>query len=361
MAKNNFGILSFDLEILDHAKNPPGKDAVLGSFYKAVYEKYTTDQSFKELIKSVKNKRRELNNKHLISLLFRAYQYLKFDAKDLSYKDHFELNYWLKELDSFFKNPNNWQSYKELLLTKTTTTTIYQRYLGPFSIIHHYFKSKPVSVLDIGCGGNYGLRGLSLGEPFKPILDFTGNNFLKFNPEEIKLEKPVTIDIQDPDEQGVRKWRLACSFYPGELDKFKDVVEFENRIRKDKKVKFIKDNFFETDGLDRFDVIVFCVMLYQYNENGHFKLIKKAKELLKPNGLLIIQDFASKSNGGNSKLDFTTSWFGEKFAHKTFLSAAFTNWDFWEILKWDNGRCNEVYAGEDFYLFNQNIKIKKSF
>lgn len=357
--KAKFGELSFDLEILDQANNPPGNDLVLGSFYKTIYKKYQTDRSFRSLIKLVKKVRKKISNKHLINLLFRTYQYLKINEKDLSYKNYTQLEFWEKELEIFFQNSKNFQRYRDLVLTKSTTTTIYQRYMGPFSIIHHYFKSTPVTVLDIGCGGNYGLRGISLGEPFKSVSDSTDNNFIGFKPQEIKLKKAVAIDLLDPDDEEVTKWRLACSFYPQELDNFKDMIEFENRIRKAKKIKFIKDNFLYADDLGSFDVIIFCVMLYQYNESDHFKLIKKARELLKPNGLLIIQDFASKSRDEASKLDFKTSWFGEKFSHKTFLSASFTNWNFWEILKWDSGRCNEIHPGEDFHLFYQNT-IKNS-
>jgi len=335
-------------ELIDYAHNPPGGDPVLGKFYTAVVELVEGNKTLAKIITAVQKIRPDITDKHLSYLIFRAYQAIKLKQNDFSYKHFSSVIRWKKEL-SLICSGKKGEEFKKLLSTKTNSTTIYQRYIGPRAIIAYLWDNQPVSVADLGCGGNYGLRGMELKEPFEKFQDKTPNKIIiKLLSKNINFKKGLAIDKENPDSEEATTWRMACSFYPSELDQMKKVQTFEKRIRLSKKVEFIQADLLKRKPLPKKEVeaVILSTILYQQTLPNQLTLINKAKRLLRPNGIIIVQDFAVKTSSP-SRLDFSDSWFGRSFSYGTFIVGPGTNWKFWEIFRWNNGRCRIVKAGED--------------
>lgn len=343
-------------EIIDQAHNPPGGDPVLGAFYTATLQAIDGQQPFGKLVVRAKVNRPDITDKHFVNLLFRTFQFLRLGTGDLSYRAVEDVDWWSSELSGVASQNGQKGEFEDILKHRSTTTTIYQRYTGPYAIIAHFFDGKKVTVADLGCGGNYGLRGIDIGEKFQPIKDSTPNSTIsKLLSQHINLTDGVSMDKDDPDIEETRLWRLACSFYPQELDQLPNIEEFEKRIKGSQRVRFVEADLLRYDGLRPIysDVVILSTVLYQLHRAEQLKLLEQAKQFLNPNGILIVQDFAQKDPSHPTHLDFSESWFGREFTYRTFIASIQTNWRFLEGLRWDSGRCRTVGAGTDFaQIFN---------
>lgn len=353
-------------ELVDQGENPPGGDHSLGAFYKAVVA--ITDNGnthVADLLNQTRQHRPDITTKHLANLLFRGIQFVEFGQGNLVYEKYKDPSEWHGELTKLLSSEDSRSTLARILRERSTTTTVYQRYAGPYAIIAYLFDGQSVSVADLGCGGNYGLRGMELREPFKPIDDFTPDSLLSFLlGQKINLERGLAIDKESPDDQEVRKWRFACSVYPKELTQIPSLKLFEERLReKSQKVSFLQADLVHFDWLPESvtDVVIISTTLYQLNPSDQEKFLDQAKRLLKPNGVLVVQDFARKDPQNPMFLDFSSSWFGKGFSYGTFLETARDNWKPLEALRWNNGRCTIVKPGEDFVqVFSRPEKLPLS-
>lgn len=343
---------NFLSELIDQSHNPPGNDPVLGSFYAALVELAEEKDKIAVLLMKVKKKRSDITYKHLVNLIFRAYQAIKLKENDLNYRNFNKIRAWKKEFNLILKGKNR-KYFEKLLLTKSTTTTIYQRYAGPFALISLLYPAYDLTIADLGCGGNYGLRGLELKEPFKTIQDLTSQKIVnKLLQKKINLKMGLAVDKEDPNSTAARFWRIACSFYPHELDEMKSVLEFENKIKKSNKVQFFKINLLKkAPPKIKVNLVILSTVLYQLNLPEQLLLINRAKKSLSQDGFLIVQDFAVKNLANARQLDFNDSWFGKKYSYRTFITAKKYKWNFMEIFQWNNGRCRIVKDGEDLNYF----------
>lgn len=345
-------------ELIDQSHNPPGSDPILGNFYAALVEMIESDHPIAKIFMRVKNRRFDITHKHLANLIFRAYQAIKFEQNDLSYRSFGNTSKWINELKSIISDRKVRQNFEKLLRTKSTTTTIYQRYVGLYSIVSYLWDSELVSIADLGCGGNYGLRGIELKKSFKRIKDQTPQKFVtKLLARKINLKMGLALDKEDPDKESVKQWRFACSFYPSELNELNSIKDFEERLSSSQKVQFLKTNLLTSKKLPKnsVDVIILSSILYQLHLDAQLTLIDRTKRLLKHGGIIIVQDFAVKSLTNPRHLDFNESWFGKNFSYRTFVAGEKTNWKFLEAFQWNNGRCEIVRPGEDFEtVFNKS-------
>lgn len=352
-------------ELIDQAHNPPGQDPVLGAFYAATIRAIDTQKPFGKLVTGVKTNRPDITDKHFVNLLFRTFQFQRFQTGNLNYRIMDDIEWWSLELDRIANTPEEELIFKDTLRQKTTTTTIYQRYAGPHAVLAYLLNGNSVTITDLGCGGNYGLRGMELREPFKPVTDQTpGRDVTKFLAQPINLLSGLAVDKEDPDDEEVRRWRLACNFYPKELDGIKTLQDFEQRIRGSRRIKFMQGDLLRMDFNPKHQssAIILSTMLYQLQRQDQVRLLGKVRDWLEKDGILIVQDFAEKDSNNPTHLDFSESWFGRGFSYRTFIASEKTGWIFQEALQWDNGRCTSVRAGQDFeYVFSQSPQEVNSF
>ncbi|MBI2019089.1 hypothetical protein HYS95_00280 [Candidatus Daviesbacteria bacterium] len=336
----------------DQAKNPPGNDPVLGSLYTVVLDMASNEGPMAETLRSVKRRRPDITNTHLVNLLPRTIQYMRLKEHDLLNVATFTTpEHWEAELSRVLYDEPTRQTWENLLVNKSTTTTVYQRSAGPYALIAYLYDGVPVSIADLGCGGNYTLRGMELRESFKAITDETPNQIVtRLISQRVNLRRGLGIDKENPDDREVRDWRLACR-YPEELREIPEIVRFEERLREgSRRVQFLQADLVSFDWLPRriVDVVILSTILYQLKPEEQVILLTRAKSLLKPDGILAVQDFAAKDPQSPTTLRFDETWSGLKFGYRTFLSCRETDWTCQEALQWMGGRCNVVRAGEDF-------------
>src|ERR1035437_9357348 len=86
-------------ELIDQSRNPPGKDSVIGNFYAAIVEMLEESNKIWKIFVKEKKKRTDITNKHLVNLIFRSFQAIKLEQKDLTYRFFTDTKNWRKELN----------------------------------------------------------------------------------------------------------------------------------------------------------------------------------------------------------------------------------------------------------------------
>lgn len=351
----------------EQSLHPPGGDLVIQACYKATLDFLQTSLTFRKFMEDILRQRTDLGDIHFVNLYFRALQYIRFfverESQIYLLNPRLLKKDWTKYLKKVMHDSKRRHELQSLLLTKDTSTTKYQRYVSLFALMNWFFPNSSVSLCDFGCGGNYGLKGIELEEKFDKVKDKTSKKFFtRLLEGESQLLQGLGIDKENPDDKKSRNWRLACSLYPSEISKLNAVLEFEQRLKGSRKVKFLKADLTKVEVLplkslrlnhqkaipkSYFDIIMISTVLYQiYNPRSQIEILEKAKKCLKKHGILIVQDFVQKRDDGS--LDFSISWFEKPFSsYKTLLTSADFNWRFLEIFKWENGRCLKVKDGDD--------------
>lgn len=339
-------------ELENQSIHPPGEDRVIQSCYRAVLELLENpelSQKFAEILTA-----REFTASHFVNILFRSIQYIQlYHMGNNSYPlGYDEPQRWKGELSSIFES--KYDLLKTLLLTKDTTTTIYQRYAGSKSMLNALFPKGILSVADLGCGGNYGLPGLIKNKSFESIIDHTRDRIVTS-----LIKKPTTItsalaiDKENPYKNESKEWRYSCSFYPHELHNATEIIlpdndESETIFTRFDLTKSDNDPIAQSIPPHFYDAVIMSTFLYQLNKTQVNTVLEFAKRIVKKEGIIIIQDFAQLDPLNSQGITLISNWFSIPNPYRTFIAGERTQWNMKEILQWGNGRCKEVYEGQDF-------------
>lgn len=348
-------IVEYNSAFSVEADNPPGGDKCMGAFYAALSDLSTNDGQTQELLRNTLEKRR-LTPQHLTNLIFRVFQYVElFEKRNPDYPtNHTKPEQWKKEIPQLLAE--NGPLIKDFLLTKDTTTTIYQRYAGTQATLNLVFPNQGVRVADFGCGGNYGLPGITNNIPFNPTDDETPNQAVtQLLKRPTQIDEGLAIDKIDPQDIRQKEWRIACSFYPQELSQIANVVVLENTMRDVKSVRFLQADLLDlkinhaNGNLPQayFDAVAINTVGYQLSEAEREKVLDIAAKSIMPTGVIIVQDFAELDMTDPKRLNFTRNWFRTPFSYRTFVRKG-DDPKFQEFLQWSDGRCRRVRAGKDF-------------
>lgn len=336
------------------AKNPPGYDPAIGSCYESLLSLMENQTACKEFLSDIYKQRQSFTPGHFINLLFRSVQFIKlyYDNED-HYRYYSSSSDWDDTLNELF-NSQKKAILKELLLTKDTVTTKYQRYAGPRALISALWPSnEPLAITDFGCGANYGLRGMELAEPFEPINDQTpGRQFSKLLSTPITISQGLAIDKQNLKDSESRAWSIACSFYPKELDQVGSTNDFEEKLKRSTKTMFLQADLLSKHTVDvvpkgYFHAVLISTLLYQHTLENRLAIINAARKAIRPNGAVIIQDFAQKDASAPDGLSFTEPG-SNNYTYRTFLIPSPNSEEILEVFQWSDGRSHIVKAGEDF-------------
>lgn len=342
------------LELSNQSINPPGNDKVIKSCYGA-YIDLLSDPVIFDLTSDILLSR-GFTPSHFVNIFFRAIQFIElYIIKSPNYPQKFDNTaVWKKELRIIFTK--HYDLLKEILTTRDTTTTIYQRYAGSKIILNALFPNQEIKVADFGCGGNYGLPGLIKNVNFRTIKDNTKySRATKLLDKTTHIIEGLAIDKEDPYKEDSKAWRMACSFYPHELNgsssNFDQKFDLNSTMFACFDLTAIAAELKNTINKNYYNAVIMSTFLYQLNEKQVKNVMKFAKKLLVKNGVIIIQDFALKSENG--KLLFINNWFSSPNSYRTFIIGDKTGWKLKEILRWDSGRCKEVSEGEDFKIIKK--------
>jgi len=334
--------------------SPPGQDKCIGSCYEAIVSLMDTDVNVEGFFEDIYYERPSLTPSHTVNLLFRSIQHIQLNLKkDLAYLDFQSSEDWMPTLVDIFDSEYV-DVLKELLLTKDTVTTVFQRYAGPKAIISSYWNGDPVNIADFGCGSNVGLPGMEMNIPFQSISDGTpGQLMIAETGKPTNSEIGLAVDKQNPAESEVQLWSRACSYYPSELRSQNGNASLESGIKNGHSIVFLRADLlsFQAPHMipkNEFDAVILSTILYQRTVEDRSRIIDEAREVIKPKGIVIIQDFARKSSHDAASLEFNGAWGGGEFGYRTFISRKYPDPDMLEVFRWSDGRCREVLPGEDF-------------
>ncbi len=357
----------FMAEFDDQRQNPPGKDRYISACYAAVLGRLESDDVFQRLFKDVVASRDHVTPSHLVNLTLRAIQYLElYEFRRQTYPGDFATaERWDEELGVITSQPEMRTLLRDLLASKDTTTTIYQRYAGLKSVLNLALPNRDLIVADFGCGGNLGLPGLELGVDFEAVADETpGRAVAESLLVPSRIVRGLAVDKEDPRDPQAIKWRHACSFYPSELHKMGDLLDLEKRVNDGSTIGFLQGDLLELEvnhkngtlPRDAFDAVFISTLLYQMNPEQQEKVLLSARKSAKVDGFVVAQDFARINPNEPRSLSFGESWFRDPFSYRTFIAGADTNWEMREFLQWQNGRCTRVRPGDNFDEVLKNIK-----
>ncbi|MBI2031903.1 MAG: methyltransferase domain-containing protein [Candidatus Levybacteria bacterium] len=338
----------------DQSIRSPGNDKSIASFNTALLELLGSDSEAAAFLADHYHAR-AISPTHFVNLTFRAVQFIQLYVEQgedhLAYRYFDASDHWTGRLKRVFGDHK--ETLSDILRNKDTVTTIYQRYAGPRAIIGRLFSENGgLRIADLGCGANHGLRGIDLEEPFDPIMDETDSkSFSQSLSLPISIEDALAVDSENFENPDANAWYVACSFYPKELDKVKNVRELESRLRRSRRVRFMQSDLLEA-GLPEpfhgyFDAVILSTVLYQHTQINQQRIKEEAARIAKKGGVVVMQDFAEKDSSFDSGIRFTEAWFNG-FRYRTFLMRPEDPGEVLEVLKWSDGRCTHVRPGEDY-------------
>ncbi len=362
--------------------SPPEQDIRVGAFAAATLRVLSHDPDTEAVMKDLIRVRLESGNasaSYLANLTLRACQRaflfgfpnedFPVHGDDEAYPQSYDKRQnWEANLPRIMASETEFQAY---VRSRDVQSNIADRYTSFKLLIELYrdrFGDTP-HLLDIGCSADHGLKLLERNEGYyvpNVTQAYLGKHKVDA-PHDLKDRIHELVSLPDgigesvgvdkvpmqliENDPSTRQWVFACSFYPSELlDKRRYLQYILLGNYQPENIQFIQADFSTSDveidppqDEDGFDMVTFSTVLYQATPKKRETMIENAKRHLKPNGLIVVQDFVNTRRGDPSKLVFPRYWFKEEYGYRTLVfdmqdeSAGFQ-----EVFRWQNGRCREL-------------------
>jgi hypothetical protein len=323
-------------------------DKVRKSFYEALLAEINSGNDL--LISLLERAQaRGLKPVHLSNLLSHAFEYLFISSILNKPQEYFQFSVedWRDAIVTVLSSDKLSPLVETILFSKSTQTNKYQRYLGPFILSSLIFGEQSILIADIGCSLNVGLMGLSVSLPFEVVEDFTSNQIARsFSPKKLNMRRGFGLDLVDPVQD--IEWVLACSFYPSEIEGLgslkQTLKELKNTALNVETVlgDLRQINLIWTNGLlPKVDIVIACTVLYQFTDLESTSFLETAKQILTPNGIIIINDFVNVQHN-------QLVWQSNKTFERNYRTVLFDGEQYLEFLCWENSRCTKVFEGKHF-------------
>lgn len=277
---------------------------------------------------------------------------------------------WIEALDTILGDSEGLHyDFDALLCTNEIQTNVPGRYMGPKLVMALYASrfNGPINYLDVGCSIGVGTKALILDEVRQPVRVVmpTPDNPL-FEQENVsnyinaQLDRPIEfaqsagVDILGVRDLAQIEWTKSC-FYPSEVAENQEIIGKYERLAHTEvpQLTFHRADFADNDSVDeflseapvkQFDVISIVTMMHQLRRDERKRVIRNAKRLLLPGGLIVIQDFAKVDPSKTAGLDFFDVW--PPYSYRTIvMDETSDGGQPVELFWWKNGRCEEVIIG----------------
>lgn len=352
-------------ELSLQAIRPPADDARIASFSQAVLS--MLENPYMNELESAVDARTQASPSYAANLLLRGVQ-TQLLKHEPDYPFPFtQETVWRESLQNIFSDQTVFEELIDDILSRNVQSNVVERYKAFKLIIglfHERF-SEEVTMLDVGCSRNHGLKKLHLNLSFKPfvsglrqtanfpsdLLDVLFNGNLK---HQIKLGDCVGSDIVPLRRDGKDAfWAKSCSFYPSELMDKASVSEYDYlEYNEVDGVTFVQGDFTAgglstSPSMDSFDIITASTFLYQLNATQLRRARTLFRDLLSKRGVIMYQDFARPS-ADRLDLDFESNWFASLYPYRTLIEFADdSSGSVYEVLRFNNGRCAQWVPGKD--------------
>jgi hypothetical protein len=360
-----------------HTQSDPRStgDERIAAFAVAANRSIYDDEHFRNVIDGLLSDRSELAPSYAVNLVLRALQkQLSRRPDSTGYPDAYTTPEPWRDSIAWVSEPENTAEHYDFVADLTyrqVQSNVAERYKS-IALIAQLMSprlSEHPTILDVGCSQNQGLKKLALSGqiPFAPF-----HSMSEQPPERTRLETEILnkllvravplgpsigIDAIHADDANNKEWARSCSFYPSELLNDHRREEYDLlEMAHPPQVGFYQADFADLDIDDllrqspseRFDIVSFSTVLYQVSEEQRATMIANARKLLKPSGLIVIQDFVTLDEQDHTKLVFHPNWFEYSYIYTTVvIDPLDTTGRAHEVFRWENGRCNKMKAGRD--------------
>jgi len=369
-------MLGFMHELHTQADERATGDSRIAAFAIAASRAVTQNDNFRSTIHELLDFRPDISPNYAVNLTLRAIQkQLTRESYRRKYPEAYtNPDLWSRAIAEV-SNPTNLAENDEFMwdiMYRHVQSNIAERYKS-FTLLMHLMRNRfedAPSILDIGCSQNQGLKRIAISHilPFAPFqsviedgreapgLEIQILNRLVGTP--LKLGPSIGIDIMHPRDVSNKEWARSCSFYPSELllDQRREEYDLLDTAEPPQVgfyaadfTHFDHEDFSKESPVKKFDMVTFSTVLYQISDEAQRqKMLDNARRLMKPNGLIIVQDFVTVDPADNTRMVFHPNWFEHTFLYATMvIDPLDPTGQIREVFRWENGRCRRMMAGHE--------------
>lgn len=355
-------------ELADH---PQGGDPDLGLYSQGMVNLMKRDPSIETYLRKIQEKRREngrpLTDKQLVTLTQRALQYILLrqgfyaglspDQWDTPYSRILNLDTpeaWAQ----FIQNMTTEHAglYEKTLRERDNATNVDQRGAGPHWVIREFYGDGKVIVGDMGCSTNGILAQMATNRPLLPIkyqgFPDGGQSIRNELVQPVNLVQGYGVDISNPYDH--INFILSCR-YPRESTR-KEIEETRSRIEENRNlpnIHFVQANMLYPPFTEEteFGAIIYATTLYQLDNGTVMQAIDKGLERAP---FVIVQDFFVK----DPQKTLRSVPLSGNNSYGLFIITREKPRKPLELARWNGGRCQILYPGEDY---EETIQIARDF
>lgn len=235
-------------------------------------------------------------------------------------------------------------------------TGIYRDYEGRFQ--------DPLMVLDMGSSIGAGSDKLEAGSPFEPptvvretasgllVVDRTRTSYIGSLVTNYEVEQSTRVDIANFSDPGARPWVASSSGYPSEhqnRDLYSDVVDKAEYNEDGREISNVipadvlsLESMLEA-GLEpeSYDVAIISSAHYEFPGGQRHKAWSNALRFLKPDGIVIVNEFAYVDAAGHFRIH--ANFFDKLYKYSaTVLDKANLDKGKQPFFLYDNGRASSL-------------------
>lgn len=378
-------IEQFEQELQLQRRKPAGGDNRISAYCLASLDCLAEESSYGTLIESVMYEREFLAPSHAVNIALRALQKqllrgnLRGHAagdRDYPY-DYNSVEPWAEALRAV-SEPSSvaYEEFFDDVTKRNVQSNVSERYKAVklTALAMEPRVGKNPSTLDIGSCRLHGLKKLGSGVYF-PFRDVGAEELIRNEAgdiigtsndhkseqllnsmlaKEFSLGESVGLDVVPIDDEQAKEWAKSCSFYPSEFLDAERVEEYDAlELIEPENLSFYQADFSNIDlvhfrrdtGIEAYDIVTFSSVLYQVTSSQVEVMLENAKEVLKPGGVILLQDFVGVDKNDPTKLEFFNDWFKQPYIYRTILFDPAVNGDrLANVFRWDNGRCNTILS-----------------
>lgn len=368
---------------------PPGSDPYIGTWAGGMLDSLVQDDLrsvLHDLLTFSQYQNRFVDSEYTANLAFRAIQkrIQELPPGEVRYPRDFTRDIWHDAVTSILRDQQGLADFRFIMLTRSIQSNVPGRYRGPWyaAQLLECGDGETISFLDVGCGGNLGLKQMArLDEfPFEAvdvILPFRksarreadlirseqlSRRLSEFNAGSVALRGCVATDIFDyRTDPEILPWVISNTLRPLEqLDETKTArLRALANIDDVEGVTFLPGDFaadpdnhserhikFPDIPRDQqFDIGLFLTVWYQTPPDEQQIMLDNMLRFMKPDGLVIVQDKAMPSPDNPMELQFFHD-FDNYHYHTLVWDLAQPDLGFQELFLWSNGRCDQLVFGD---------------
>jgi hypothetical protein len=364
--------------IHDMATDPVIDDPILQEIYGGIDTILSEREDFRTLIRARLISHPDATTTETGYLISRCIQF-ELLKENSAYPHEGVPDDWAEKINELLDDPVSHESIFESLMTRSLQTNVPDRYKS----VHLIFKwleangrlGRAPLWMDIGCSQNFGMkRAWTMGKidtegrfdsysdtevyiPDEQHQDLVRHPRLTeavgfLLNQEVRFHIGTGLDKQDMYDPEVRLWAKSClrpteisSPQKGSFDYFdninpKQVTFTQLDVLSEDATQFMEVS---SDDIGNYDVVSAVTMAYQLSEPERLKLFEVINRYARPNGVVIIQDFAQLDPQDTARLKFEDDWFAMPYNYRTFIFDKLRpEAGFKEIMHWSSGRCENL-------------------